>query len=58
MAKDATYSVSDLLANSEALFGVKPEIIHGALHGVNKESYTIVELKGMIAKFKSRKVKE
>lgn len=44
-----------LMASSR--FGVKPEVIAGALHEGRKAEYTIAEVEAAIEKFKTKEVK-
>lgn len=50
------YSREELLANAEALFSVKPEVLAGALHGIEQTDFSIDEIKSIIDKFLKRKV--
>lgn len=53
----ATYGAEELLGYAQELFGVKPEVLKGALHGSKgKESYTIEGVKTLIQQFLNRKV--
>lgn len=49
------YDLQELLENSEALFNVKPEIVHGAIHGNEKERYSVDEMRKLIEKFLKRR---
>lgn len=51
------YSREELLANAEAIFAVKPEVLAGALHGREEKEFTIDEVKSLVNKFLERKVK-
>ena len=51
------YSREELLANAEALFSVKPEVLAGALHGNERKELTIEEAKQLVDQFLKRKVK-
>lgn len=55
-SNEPQYPVEELLANAEALFQVKPEILKGALHGLAKAKLTIGEAQNLIDKFLKRKV--
>lgn len=57
MAK-AKYLRDELLVNAEALFGVKPEVVVGALYGNSEDSFTVDELQKLIEDFLQRKVNE
>lgn len=51
-----TYTREELLANAEALFAVKPEVVAGALHGFRNDRLTIDETERKIRQFQQRKV--
>jgi len=51
------YHISELLPHSQKMFGVKPEVIHGAIYGVTQTHFTVSELRTLIKKFLNRKVK-
>lgn len=50
------YSKEELLANAEALFGVKPEVVGGALHGNDQTEFTVDEMRKLIDSFLKRRV--
>jgi hypothetical protein len=50
------YSRDEFLANAEALLGVKPEVVAGALHGNNQAEFTVEEMRKLIKSFLERKV--
>lgn len=50
-----SYSQRELLEHAEVLFGVKPEVLAGALHG-KETGLTIAEAKSFLDKFLKRKV--
>jgi hypothetical protein len=50
------YSREELLANAEALFSVKPEVLSGALHDEVRNEWTIHEARKRIDQFLKRKV--
>ena len=50
------FPLEDLLQNSGALFGCKPEVIKGALHGMEQTDFTIDEIKQLIEKYKRKRV--
>ncbi|MCL5290631.1 MAG: hypothetical protein M1489_06365 [Firmicutes bacterium] len=52
----SSYRREELLANAEALFGVKPEVVCGALCGAKKVEFTISEMKSLIDSFLKRRV--
>lgn len=56
-ASAAKYAGEELAASSAALFGVPPEVLAGALHGVDKEELTVAEAKRFVNQFLDRKVK-
>ncbi|GGH28593.1 hypothetical protein [Paenibacillus segetis] len=51
-----TYSVAEIIANAEALAGVKPEVMIGAFHGIDKEMLTVNEAKDLVQQFLEKKV--
>lgn len=51
-----TYSRDQLLQNAEALFGVKPEAVAGALHDVRHTALTLDEARSFVSQFMKRKV--
>ena len=51
-----TYSRDQLLQNAEALFGVKPEALAGALHDVRHTALTLDEARSFVSQFMERKV--
>lgn len=53
---EVKYPKRELLDNAEAVFGVKPEVIAGALHGNDAEMLTVSEVKKAIEEFLKRKV--
>jgi hypothetical protein len=55
-AQNPTYPLSELLAQSQALFGCNPEVIRGALTGVSQTDFTVEELKKRIDNFQKRRV--
>lgn len=50
------YPKDELLANAEALFGVKPEVVVGALHGNDQTEFTVDEMRKLIDGFLKRRV--
>lgn len=50
------YSREELLANAEALFNVKQEVLHGAWYGDEQPAYSIDELNTLIKEFMKRRV--
>jgi hypothetical protein len=50
------YPREELLAKSEALFGVKPEVVHGALYGDVRAEFALEEVKGRIKSFLKRRI--
>ena len=59
MAEETRYPLGELLAQSKEIFGVKPEVVVGAVHGVDVtvNNFTVDEVKGHIEVFLKRKVK-
>ncbi|NWL89568.1 hypothetical protein DMN77_18635 [Paenibacillus sp. 79R4] len=53
---ESKYPVVELLANAEALFSVRPEVLVGALHGYNETEFTVGEVKRLVDQFLKRKV--
>lgn len=54
--QEPKYPVADLLANAEALFGAKPEVVAGALHGISQNEFSVSELRRLIESFLKRRV--
>ncbi|MBW5447449.1 hypothetical protein GE107_15430 [Cohnella sp. CFH 77786] len=50
------YTREELATYAEALFGVKPEALAGALHGVRETELTLDEARGFVSTFMKRKV--
>ncbi len=50
------YPAADLIGRAKAIFGTNPEVVAGALHGVEGMDFTIDEVKALIAEYHSRKV--
>lgn len=50
------YGREELVRNAEALFGVKPEAVDGALHGIRNTELTLDEARSFVAKFMNRMV--
>lgn len=51
------YHRRELIANAQSIFGVKPEVVAGALYGVADEHLTVDEVAKRIEDFKKRRVK-
>ncbi|MNW42172.1 hypothetical protein D3C74_193350 [compost metagenome] len=52
-----TYSVAEILNNSEAVAGVKPEVMAGAFYSTDKEVLTVKEAQDLVQQFMKKKVK-
>ncbi|MOA08267.1 hypothetical protein D3C78_1280200 [compost metagenome] len=52
-----TYSVAEILNNSEAVAGVKSEVMAGAFYGTDKEMLTVKEAQDLVQQFMKKKVK-
>lgn len=50
------YSREEILSHAEALFGVKPEVVDGALHGNAQTEFTVDEVRKLIDSFLKRRV--
>ncbi len=50
------YPKDELLANAETLFGVKPEVIAGAVHGNAQAEFTLDEMRKLVNDFLKRRV--
>ncbi|WP_084665619.1 hypothetical protein [Thermanaeromonas toyohensis] len=50
------YSREELISNAEVLFGVKPEVLAGALYGNDRKEFTIDEMRQLIKAFLERRV--
>jgi len=55
-AQESRYPRGVLIENAEAIFGVKPEVVIGALHDNTKEELTKAEVKEAINKFLNKKL--
>ena len=55
-AQESRYPKSVLIENAKAIFGVKPEVVIGALHGNEREELTKTEVKEAINKFLNKKL--
>ncbi|MNP14085.1 hypothetical protein D3C76_1063960 [compost metagenome] len=51
------YSVAELINNSEAVAGVKSEVMAGAFYGTDKEVLTVKEAQDLVQQFMKKKVK-
>lgn len=55
-----TYTEAELLEHAEALFGVKPEVLKGALHDQSNDqsnrSFTVDQAQSLIDRFLRKKV--
>lgn len=56
IAQIQKYPRGELQANAGALFGVRPEVVAGALHGNNKAKFTLDEMRKLIDSFLKRRV--
>ncbi|CAI6069137.1 hypothetical protein [Cohnella sp. JJ-181] len=53
----AAYGKEELIAYAQELFGVKPEVAQGALHGANVDAgLTIESANALVQNFMNRKV--
>ncbi|WP_239616152.1 hypothetical protein [Cohnella mopanensis] len=53
---ETQYNRDEFIQNAQALFQVKPEIVAGAIHQVEKDQLTIDEAKRLVDQFLKRKV--
>lgn len=53
---ESRYPAEELHAQAEALFGVKPEVVAGALDGITQEEFTLGEIRKLIDNFLNRVV--
>jgi|GEM_PF-2369049 len=51
------YHREELLANAEALFNVKPEVLLGALNGYEQQELSVEEMRKVLDDFLKRRVK-
>ncbi|MCL6460242.1 MAG: hypothetical protein K6T85_19815 [Gorillibacterium sp.] len=51
-----SYPITELSANAEVLFSVRPEVLAGAVYGLKKVELTVEEAKVMIDQFLEKKV--
>lgn len=56
-AMETRYPRQELVAQSEAIFGVKPEVVVGALHGNTATELTVGEVRSAVAAFLKRGVR-
>ncbi len=56
-AAESRYPRQDFIDHAQALFGVRPEAVAGALHGMDAQELTVGEVKKALNKFLNRKVK-
>lgn len=56
ITRESRYPKSMLIENAQAIFGVKPEVVIGALHDNIKEELTKTEVKEAINKFLNKKL--
>ncbi|WHX47884.1 hypothetical protein QNH46_17315 [Paenibacillus woosongensis] len=56
-AADPVYPLDEIMQQSEALMGVKPEVLAGAYHSLPGGSLTVQEAKKQVQLFLNRKVK-
>lgn len=54
---ESKYSRKEIIDNAQAVFGVMPEVVIGALNGNSNEEFTISEVKKAIKAFLERGVK-
>lgn len=53
---EAKYTLDELMDHSEKVFGVKPEVVEGALHDKKENEFTKAEADEAIKSFLKRKV--
>lgn len=56
ITRESRYPKSMLIENAKSIFGVKPEVVIGALYGNVKEELTKTEVKEAINKFLNKKL--
>ena len=56
ISAEQAYPRAELIANSQVIFGVMPEVLAGALHGNNAQELTISEVKKAVNEFLKRRV--
>lgn len=52
-----SYSVSEMIHNAEAVAGVKPEVMAGAFHNIDKDELTVKEAQSLVQQFMKKRVK-
>ena len=59
LTEETKYPLNELLAQSQEIFGVKREVVVGALHGieVTNNEFAVDEVKAYIKEFLRRKVR-
>lgn len=55
--QEQAYPLEDILANAPALFGVKAEVVAGALYENTKEELTVNEVRQAVSSFMKRRAK-
>ncbi|MTV47761.1 hypothetical protein GJ688_02030 [Heliobacillus mobilis] len=55
-APEPEYGREELINNAPAVFGVRPEVVIGALHGNIKSMLTVAEVKAAVTAFLGKKV--
>lgn len=54
---ESRYPREELIAQAEAIFGVKPEVVIGALHGNTALELSLSEVRAALEAFRKRRVK-
>lgn len=54
---EQAYPLDEILANAPALFGVKAEVVAGALYENTKEELTVNEVRQAVSSFMKRRAK-
>ena len=55
--KEKNFTLNEICDNSMELFGVYPEVIYGAIKYLEKDKYSITEMKDLIAQYTCMEVK-
>jgi len=55
-ANVSVYDRNELIAQARVVFNVQPEVVAGALHGVDKQELTLAEAREAVKKFLDGKV--
>lgn len=55
-ASSPLYSLQEMMENSESILGVKPEVLAGAVAGMEQDAFYIKEAEELVQQFLRKKV--